>query len=182
MAFASTSTEFALLDARTTSGAFVLPLTTDIPGRILNIKDPYGAFTKSSIIVYTQGGEAFEDGTTSKVLNDNFDYIQAYTGSTSRWYITGGTTNNVTTANTIVFSTLQAYNYNALCNDYGSQRNPRSFGKISLLDNVFTSSTGQFVSSFLEFGNMNALPNNASLGSAFRYAVGVEQESAVSSI
>lgn len=178
MAFVSTFTEFAMMDTRTTSGALVLPLTTDIPGRIINIKDTYGAFTRSSLTVYTQGGETFEDGTNFRVLNCAYDHMQVYTASTSRWYITGGTYQNFDTANVAIISTLQTYNWASLCNHpnlgYGSTFNPPALGEISLLDNIFTSSTASLVSTFIEIGNLNAMPFNVSPGAAFRWMIGVE--------
>jgi len=180
MSFASTSTEFAMIDTRTTSGAFVLPLTTEIPGRIINIKDAYGTFTNSSLIVYTQGGEAFEDGTNFRLLNNSWEQLQVYTASTSRWYITGGTEQNITTTNIGVFSTLQTFNWPSLCNaanvGYGSTFNPTALGRISLLDNVFTSSTAGLVSTFIEMGNLNAQPTIMSTGGAFRWLMGVEPD------
>lgn len=180
MSFASTSTEFAMIDTRTTSGAFVLPLTTDIPGRIINIKDAYGAFTNSTLTVYTQGGEAFEDGTNFKLLNNAFDSFQVYTASTSRWYITGGTETNMTTANIAIVSTLQTFNWPSFCNRFGagyaSTFNPAALGKISFLDNVFTSSTAGLVSTFIELGNLNAQPAIMSTGGAFRWLMGVEPD------
>jgi hypothetical protein len=182
MSFASTSTEFAMIDTRTTSGAFVLPLTSDIPGRIINIKDAYGTFTNSSLTVYTQGGEAFEDGTNFRILNNSWEQLQVYTASTTRWYITGGTEQNITTANISVFSTLQTFNWPSLCNTagfgYGSTFNPTALGKISLLDNVFTSSTAGLVSTFIEMGNLNAQPAIMSTGGAFRWLMGVEPDAA----
>ncbi len=180
MAFPSTSTEFAMIDARTTSGAFVLPLTSEIPGRIINIKDAYGAFTNSSLTVYTQGGEAFEDGTNFKVLNNAWDQLQVYTASTSRWYITGGTEQVITTTNISVVSTIQTFNWPSLCNaanfGYGSTFNPAALGRISFLDNVFTSSTAGLASTFIELGNLNAAPAIMSTGGAFRWLMGVEPD------
>jgi hypothetical protein len=180
MAFPSTSTEFAMIDTRTTSGAFVLPLTREIPGRIINIKDAYGAFTNSSLTVYTQGGEAFEDGTNFRILNNAWDQLQVYTASTSRWYITGGTEQNITTTNISVVSTLQTFNWPSLCNaanfGYGSTFNPTAIGRIALLDNVFTSSTAGLVSTFIEMGNLNAQPTIMSTGGAFRWLMGVEPD------
>jgi hypothetical protein len=180
MSFASTSTEFAMIDTRTTSGAFVLPLTSDIPGRIINIKDAYGTFTNSSLTVYTQGGEAFEDGTNFRLLNNSWEQLQVYTASTTRWYITGGTEQNITTTNIGVFSTLQTFNWPSLCNTagfgYGSTFNPTALGRISLLDNIFTSSTAGLVSTFIEMGNLNAQPAIMSTGGAFRWLMGVEPD------
>jgi len=180
MAFPSTSTEFAMIDTRTTSGAFVLPFTTEIPGRIINIKDAYGAFTNSSLTVYTQGGEAFEDGTNFKVLNNAWDQFQVYTASTTRWYVTGGTEQVITTTNISIVSTLQTFNWPSLCNHatvgYGTTFNPTALGKISFLDNVFTSSTAGLASTFIEMGNLNAQPTIMSTGSAFRWLMGVEPD------
>ncbi len=180
MSFPSTSTEFAMIDARTTSGAFVLPLTTEIPGRIINIKDAYGAFTNSSLTVYTQGGEAFEDGTNFKILNNAWDQLQVYTASTSRWYITGGTEQVITTTNISVVSTIQTFNWPSLCNaanfGYGSTFNPAAIGRIALLDNIFTSSTASLASTFIEMGNLNAAPAIMSTGGAFRWLMGVEPD------
>ncbi len=180
MSFPSTSTEFAMIDARTTSGAFVLPLTTEIPGRIINIKDAYGAFTNSSLTVYTQGGEAFEDGTNFKILNNAWDQLQVYTASTSRWYITGGTEQVITTTNISIVSTIQTFNWPSLCNaanfGYGSTFNPAAIGRIALLDNIFTSSTASLASTFIEMGNLNAAPAIMSTGGAFRWLMGVEPD------
>lgn len=178
MAFASTSTEFALLDSRTASGAFVLPVSSAIPGRILNIKDPYGTFTRSSITVYTAGGDTFEDGTTFRVLNCAYDSLQVYAGSTTMWYITGGTYQNFDTATVSVISTIQTFNWASLCNSattgYETRFNPAAYGRISLLDNVFTSSVATKPSTFIEFGNLNALPGGNQPGSVFRWMFGVE--------
>jgi hypothetical protein len=182
MSFASTSTEFAMLDSRTGSGAFILPVSSAIPGRILNVKDPYGAFTRSSITVYTAGGDTFEDGTTYRVLNNAFDNMQFYAGSTTMWYVTGGTEQNITTTNISVISTLQTYNWPSLCNNaagYATQFNPAAVGKISLLDNIFTSSIAGLASTFIEFGNLNAAPVGMNPGGSFRYLMGVEQDGSV---
>lgn len=179
MAFPSTSTEFALLDARASSGAFILPLTTDIPNRILNIKDPYGVFTQSSITVYTQGGETFDDGTNFKVMNNNYDQLQLYAGSTTKWYVTGGTLQDTVTAKSVVMSTLQTYNWASIegpFTQYPSTFFPAPYGQVSLLDNVFASSTAALASTFIEFGNLNAMPSGVSTGTAFRYMLGVESD------
>jgi hypothetical protein len=153
---------------------------SDIPGRIINIKDAYGTFTNSSLTVYTQGGEAFEDGTNFRVLNNSWEQLQVYTASTTRWYITGGTEQVITTTNISVISTLQTFNWPSLCNTagfgYGSTFNPTALGKISLLDNIFTSSTAGLVSTFIEMGNLNAQPTIMSTGGAFRWLMGVEPD------
>ena len=179
MSFASTSTEFALLDTRTTAGAFVLPLSSDIPGRILNIKDPYGAFGESTVTVYTQGNDLFEDGTNFRTLNNDFDFLQCYAGSTSRWYLTGGTQlTNISLSNATI-STIQNFNYRNLVANNFSAFVPAPFGEVALLDQVTTSTTGQLTSTFIELGNLNAQPNLMSTGGTFRWMMGVEPDTVV---
>ncbi len=106
MAFVSTNTEFALLDSRSNRGFVTLPLTTAIPGRVLTFKDAYGSFSNSTVRLSTQAGESFEDGTTIKLLDQNWDFMQLYAGSTTKWYITGGTYMNGLTARNAGFSSL----------------------------------------------------------------------------
>lgn len=106
-AYVSTSTEFALVDVRTTSGQILLPPTSDIPGRVINFKDPYGALANSTVTIYAQGSDLFEDGTNSRVLFEPYESLQIYTGSTSRWYVTGGTVQNTFRGNLAVFSSVQ---------------------------------------------------------------------------
>jgi hypothetical protein len=179
MSFASTSTEFALLDARTTAGAFVLPLSSDIPGRVINLKDPYGAFTRSTVTVYTQGTDTFEDGTNFRFLNNDYDFLQAYAGSTSRWYVTGGTQLlNASTSNATI-STIQNYNFRNLVGNNFTNFVPAPLGEITCLDQVTTSTTAQLVSTFFELGNLNAQPNLMSTGGTFRWVMGTEPDSVV---
>jgi hypothetical protein len=66
----STFSEVGMIDARGQNGIITLPLTTDIPYRILTLKDIYGAAAVSSITLTTQGADVFEDGTTSRLLNN----------------------------------------------------------------------------------------------------------------
>jgi hypothetical protein len=79
-----------MIDARGQNGIITLPLTTDIPYRILTLKDIYGAATVSSITLTTQGADVFEDGTTSRLLNGAFETTTLYAGQAGFWYVTGG--------------------------------------------------------------------------------------------
>jgi hypothetical protein len=183
MAFVSTSTEIALIDARSNSGSITLPLTTDIPGRIITIKDAYGACYFSSVTIFTQGADLFEDGTNQKRIEDRFGNLTFFTGSTSRWYITGGTEQDSFTANSLTVSSIWTYNWPALDNlaNYGTTRAPGPLGQIALLDNIFTSSVASAVSSYVEFGNLNALQANTLGCNAFRWLIGVERNVAAAS-
>ena len=86
----STFSEVGMIDARSQNGTITLPLSTDIPYRILTLKDIYGAATVSSITLTTQGADVFEDGTTSRLLNGAFETTTFYAGQAGFWYITGG--------------------------------------------------------------------------------------------
>jgi hypothetical protein len=55
------------------------------------IKDLYGAFPLSTLTLSTQLGDAFEDGTTSRILSNAYEFQALYAGSTSRWHTVGGT-------------------------------------------------------------------------------------------
>ena len=79
-----------MIDARSQNGIITLPLTTDIPYRILTLKDIYGASVASSITLTTQGADVFEDGTTSRLLNGAFETTTLYAGQAGYWYTTGG--------------------------------------------------------------------------------------------
>ena len=86
----STFSEVGMIDARSQNGSITLPLTTDIPYRILTLKDIYGASALSSITLTTQGADVFEDGTTSRQLNGAFETTTLYAGQAGFWYVTGG--------------------------------------------------------------------------------------------
>lgn len=86
----STFSEVGMIDARSQNGTITLPLSTDIPYRILTLKDIYGAAAVSSITLTTQGADTFEDGTTSRLLNGAFETTTLYAGQAGFWYVTGG--------------------------------------------------------------------------------------------
>ena len=176
MAFVSTSTEIALIDARSNSGAITLPLTTQIPGRIITFKDTYGAGLYSTITLFTQGNDFFEDGTNQRTIANPYGNLTCFAGSTSRWYVTGGTSQNAFTTNVLTVSSIWNFNYPTLSASYNTPVAPGAMGEVSLLDNVFTSSVAGTVSTYIEFGNMNVLQASALPGSnVFRWLLGVER-------
>jgi hypothetical protein len=175
MAFVSTSTEIALLDARSNSGAITLPFTSQIPGRIITFKDTFGAAAFSSIVLYTQGGDIFEDGTTTKILQNAYENITCFAGSTSCWYITNGTTQNAFTTNQMTVSSIRTFNWPALNSNFNNTFVPAPVGQIAILDAIFNSTVASAVSSYIEFGNLNPLQQNTTGTNAFRYLVGVER-------
>jgi len=113
MAFVSTNTEITLVNSFGRSGAFLLPSTIDIPDRILFFKDTGNAF-QSSFTVFTTGidnnlssiPDTFEDRTWSRVFDQNFDSLQIFAASTSKWYTVGGNLVYSLRANTLRLSTI----------------------------------------------------------------------------
>ena len=93
----STFTEVGMIDARTKAGAITLPTTTSIPYRILTLKDVYGATGTNSVLLSTQTGDTFEDGTTTRAINAAWGMTTLYAGKPGTWYTIGGSV--LTTAN-----------------------------------------------------------------------------------
>ena len=86
----STATIVKMIDTRSISGAITLPLTTQIPYRVITLKDIYGTAAVSSIIVTTQGTDVFENGLSSITLADAFETTTLYAGQPGYWYVIGG--------------------------------------------------------------------------------------------
>lgn len=60
----------------TSAKTIQLPLASQKPGRVLTIKDRTGGAATFPITIQTQGGNTFEDGTTSYVINTAYGSIQ----------------------------------------------------------------------------------------------------------
>lgn len=86
----STNTMVSMLDLRAGTGAITLPLTSDIPYRVLTIKDIYGVANVSSLTLATQGTDVFENGQSTMTLTDSFDAVTLYAGQPGFWYTIGG--------------------------------------------------------------------------------------------
>jgi len=90
----STATGISLIDSRNKSGFLLLPSVTDIPGRILYIKDSARAFGSSSITLSTQLNQSFDNGRNTNTLKDTDGYILLASDGISKWTQIGGTTIN----------------------------------------------------------------------------------------
>jgi hypothetical protein len=118
----STFTELGLIDARASAGAITLPLSTQIPGRVLTFKDIYGAVANSTIVITTSSPDVFEDGTTYRTLTNPYDFLTVYTGSTGAWHVVGGNqfnwlrTVNQSNTGTSYFNNISTNNFYALSN------------------------------------------------------------------
>ena len=121
------STTVAMVDVRQTSYTLLLPYTTDIPYRVIVVKDIFGAASQaSSITVVTQSSEWFEDGTNAKVYTNAFEIAQLYAGQPGVWSVLGGTQ---MTAATIGFLNSQQIVGGAFIGD-GSTRLAHPGGQI----------------------------------------------------
>ena len=106
-AFFSTFTEIGLVDTRLNSGTIVLPKTTEIPYRVITLKDIYGKFATNTLTLTTQAGETFEDGTTSKIIKNDGAFISLYAGTAmGKWFTMGGTQILSQTISSLTVSTI----------------------------------------------------------------------------
>ena len=87
----STTSQIAAVNTRIRSGVLTLPLTSANLYRQIMIKDLYGAFPASTLTLSTQLGDTFEDGTTTRILCNAYEFQSLYAGSTSRWHTVAGT-------------------------------------------------------------------------------------------
>ena len=87
----STATGIALIDSRNKSGILTLPSVTDIPGRILYVKDTMGVFNTSSLILSTQLNQYFNNGSNRQVLEENDGYVMLASDGVNTWNQIGGT-------------------------------------------------------------------------------------------
>ena len=87
----STTSQIAAIDTRVRPGTITLPLTTASLYRQIMLKDLYGAFPASTLTISTQLGDYFEDGTTTRILSNGYEFQALYSGSTSRWHTVAGT-------------------------------------------------------------------------------------------
>ena len=97
----STTTEVILVDSRIRSGTVTLPLSSQIPYRILTVKDAYGNANVSSITIQTQGSDTFENGATSLTLALPYEQITVYAGLSDKWIVQSGSRSFGFTASTI---------------------------------------------------------------------------------
>ena len=145
-AYFSTNTDLGLVNALNQSLNLYLPLNAP-NGKSLFIKDANGNSFKSTITLLTQGSDTFEDGSLQQIINSPYESIQlAYTTTSNKWYITGGTmfnTMNVSTLRTQAISTINISSLTA------------SFSTLNTVDQrLSTVGTINSVSSLLYYNNV----------------------------
>jgi len=104
----NSNTELALINTTNNSGSITLPIASSIPGRVITFKDNVGNFTNNNFTLICAGSDTFEDGTTSKVFNESFGFIQIVASGT-KWYILCGVKQNTMTQSTLYVSTISTF-------------------------------------------------------------------------
>jgi hypothetical protein len=104
----NSDTDLALINTNANAGSITLPDTSISQGRVITFKDSAAKFGTNALTLNTTGSDTFEDGSTSKILQENNGIIQLV-ASGSKWYVLTGTQQN-----TLNVSTLQALNVSTI--------------------------------------------------------------------
>lgn len=89
MAFISTTTSLYLADARTQNKVVYLPAASTAQGRMITIKDYFGATTLSTLTVSTLGLDRIDLASNSIVFNQDFETIDFIAAGNTNWSILG---------------------------------------------------------------------------------------------
>ena len=146
VAYFSTNTDLGLVNALNQSLNLYLPLNAP-NGKSLFIKDANGNSFKSTITVLTQGSDTFEDGSVQQIINSPYESIQlAYTTTSNKWYITGGTMFNTMNVSTLRTQAISSINISSLTT---------TFSTLTTVDQRLQSTVGTInsVSSFLFYNS-----------------------------
>lgn len=103
----SNLTGVGLVDTQTNAGTITLPTVANAPNRQLIFKDIFGNLPNKSLTLQTQGGNTFEDGTTTKVLNNKFGFTTLF-GSGTKWYTLSGTNQVDMTISSLTVSSINS--------------------------------------------------------------------------
>jgi hypothetical protein len=87
----NSNTDFVGVDTTNNAGTIVLPISSAIPGRVLNFKDTAGTFGINPLFLSTQAGDLFEDNTNLKAMRNAFGSVTVGCDGASKWFILDGT-------------------------------------------------------------------------------------------
>lgn len=103
--------EILLVNPTASGGTINLPLTTTLPYRTLTIKH-IGSTSLNGITLATQGGDSFEDGTSSYVITSITTFVTFYANtSANRWVLVGGTNPFTQTISSLTVNTINGQPY-----------------------------------------------------------------------
>jgi hypothetical protein len=112
----NSNVEFVQVNTQTNAGTIQLPNAQDVGGRLITFKDIAGSFQRNPLTLTTITGNTFDDGTSTKILRENFGFIEVISDGLTRWNVVDGTQmpsytistlNVVATLSTTSISTLQ---------------------------------------------------------------------------
>lgn len=83
------NTNLILVDTRAISKRFILPSVQENPGRILVIKDYYGASRNSTITITTQGSDLIDDYNTNYTFSNAYGTLTFISDGFASWRMTG---------------------------------------------------------------------------------------------
>ena len=140
----SSYTTVTMLDSRPSPITISVPRSTDITNRIITFKDLFGSASNSTIILVTQSGDTFEDGTFSTIMSNAYQTVNLYAGQPGKWLNIGATggggdsaglttvSNNLTTvSNTVAAGRFPFVSTNTLSTNQINSSNICNAGWIS---------------------------------------------------
>ena len=101
-------TGLVLVDARPKAGRCYLPLSATLQGRTVTVKDQFGVAGVSSIQIYTNSPDTFEDGTSSRWISQGYGFMTLAATASNVWTVVGGTTQQTFQASTLSTFMLSA--------------------------------------------------------------------------
>lgn len=89
MAFISTNTSLYLADTRTQNKVVYLPAASTAQGRVITIKDYFGATTLSTLTISTLGLDRIDIQSNAVLLNQDFETVEFIAAGNTNWSILG---------------------------------------------------------------------------------------------
>lgn len=101
-------TGLVLVDARPMAGRCYLPLSAGLLGRTVIVKDQFGVAGVSSIQIYANAPDTFEDGTSSRWISQGYGFMTITATASNVWTVVGGSTQPAFQASTLSTFVLNA--------------------------------------------------------------------------
>jgi hypothetical protein len=128
------------------SKTFQLPLSTDLIGRVITFKDSFGNASNQPILIQTQGGDTFQNGTTTYYISEAFGSA-TFVSRSGQWTLQQGNTQ-------IIASSVSA---NYFIGDGSLLRNLNAISSLQLTSTVQGLGTYGYVSTLTLFSTTAGL-------------------------
>ena len=173
-------TGLVLADARPQAGRCFLPLSASLLGRTVTIKDQFGAATASSIQIITNAPDTFEDGTSSRWINNDYGFMTIAATASNVWTVIGGTKQPTFQASTIstfllatqTLSSVTAGISLAAVSSLSAATAYMGSGYISTLSTVNLAAPSPYFSTVRYFDTGTGIYTSMSLSSSYIYLNG----------